>query len=407
MRSSLSRLRVVAAVSLLPLLSCTEGEGAGAAAGGPRPRGTLSVRRGDFVAKMILTGQLRAVRAEEVLVPRLPGWTVQIRWLERDGAKVEEGQKVAELDSAGLVSTLEEKKVAREKAASELALREAEIASQIADREFQVEQRRIAVEKARIDSSVPEDLVPARQWQERRLALVRAETELEKAIEELDAFRKSSAEELRQKRIAIEKAEREIRAAERALEQAVLRAPKSGILVVADHPWEGRKLEVGDSVWPGMTIVHIPSLAEMQVDASLVDVDDGKVAPGMPASCTLDAYPDLVFPGRLVEVSSVAQEAEWRSLRRTFRVTVALERADPERMRPGMSARVEVETARREGVLLIPREALDLSEDPPRALLADGGRAEVTLGLCNATECILEGGLADGTSLRASGGHAR
>lgn len=339
-------------------------------------------------------------------MPRLPTWQAQVRWLEADGARVQAGQRVAELDSASLMSDLDERRVQRDQAVSDLARREAEIASQIADRELQVEKRRIELDKARIEASVPPELLPARQWQERQLAVARAETLLAKAAEDLEAFRSSSAEELRQKRIAIEKAEREIQAAESALEAAVVRAPKAGILVVADHPWEDRKLQVGDNVWSGITLVQIPSLEEMRVEAYVADVDDREVRAGMPAVCTLDAYPDLSFPGRVVEVTPVAQEAEWRSLRRSFRTTVALDGSDPERMRPGMSVRVEVETAREEGVLLVPREALDLSREPPRALLGDGSTAEVKLGKCNARECVLEGGLEAGTQLRRSAAHA-
>lgn len=403
MRSGLPTRLLLVALAAPGLPACTGGHAARSPGDPPAARPSeLAVRRGDFVATLPLTGRLRAVHAEEVLVPRLPNWSAQIRWLETDGARVAAGQKVAELDSAALVSDLEERRVERDRAVSELAQREAAIASEIADRELQAEKRRIELEKARLEASVPPELLPARQWQERQLAVLRAETALAKALEDLEAFRVSSAEELRQKRIAIEKAEREIEAAENALGVAVLRAPKAGILVVGEHPWEGRKLQVGDNVWPGISLAQIPSLEKMQVEAYLADVDDGEIAAGMPAVCTLDAYPDLSFPGRVLEITPIAQEAEWRSLRRSFRATVALDRSDPERMRPGMSVRVEVETARRAGVLLVPREGLDLSREPPLALLLDGGTAEVRLGRCNARECVLEGGLEAGARLRRS-----
>jgi len=64
-----------------------------------------------------------------------------------------------------------------------------------------------------------------------------------------------------------------------------------------------------------------------------------------------------------------------------------------------MSVRVEVETGRREDVLLAPRAALDLGSDPPRAS-SKGGRARRPPGACNAHDCVVEEGLAESEPLR-------
>lgn len=366
-------------------------------------RSDLTVRRGTFRERFLMTGELEAVRSNDLSVPQMPTWQTTIRWLESDGATVLKGQKVVEFDNASFISDLEERRLRTAQAASDLDQKAAEIAAGLAEKEFQVEQRRVELEKSRTDASVPRDLLAERQYQERQLALVRAEIEHQKAMEELEAYRKSSQEEVVQLRIALDKARREIAVAERTIEQLILTAPRDGILVVAEHPWEGRKLQVGDNAWVGLTVVRIPELDAMKVEVNLSDVDDGKVAPGMHVTCVLDTYPDLLFQGRLGEITPVAQEDERRSLRRSFRAEVALEKADPVRMRPGMSVKVEVDAARRDGVLLAPREALDLLVNPPRAFLAGGGDKPVKLGMCNASDCIVEDGLEEGARLRSRG----
>ena len=164
------------------------------------------------------------------------------------------------------------------------------------------------------------------------------------------------------------------------------------------HPnWrEDRKLQIGDTVWVGLPVMRIPDLTEMEVVARLSDVDDGKVTPRMTARCTLDTYPDVEFPGEVVEISPIAQEHGRRSLRRAFRLNVRLDRSDPERMRPGMSVKVEIEAPDHGPVLLAPRAGLDLASDPPTARLASGRRKEVELGACNPRDCIVECGLDEG-----------
>jgi multidrug resistance efflux pump len=182
-----------------------------------------------------------------------------------------------------------------------------------------------------------------------------------------------------------------------------LKAPRDGILVIADHPWQGRKLQIGDSVWVGLPVVSLPDLTLMEVQAKLSDVDDGRIAPQLPVVCTLDAYPDLTFSGRIAEITPVAQEEVGRSLRRAYNVRITLDAGDPQRMRPGMSVKVEVRERAQDDVLLAPREGLDLGTGTPRARLASGDEIDVKLGGCNRDACVVLSGVAEGARLRAAG----
>jgi HlyD family secretion protein len=182
----------------------------------------------------------------------------------------------------------------------------------------------------------------------------------------------------------------------------VQRAPRDGILVVSDS-WDGRKLQIGDPAWVGMTVMEIPDLTEMEVEATLSDVDDGRVRAGMPATCTVDAYADRPIRGTVKEISPIAIESRRGGSRRAFTVIVSLEASDPDRLRPGMSVKVEVATGTETGVLLAPRAALALDARPVRARLAGGEEREVQLGPCGALECVVRAGLSEGDRLGERG----
>ncbi len=228
--------------------------------------------------------------------------------------------------------------------------------------------------------------------------LRRATTEHEKAADSLRARRTAIAAERENLLLNIGKTQREIAIAEYAINALVLRAPKDGIVVVKDHQWEGRKLQSGDPVWVGFPIALLPDLATIRVNAGLADVDDGKIARGMPVVVTLDGYPDMQFTGRIAAISAVAQESRRQSLRRHFEVLVALDRLDPARMRPGLSARIVVQREARPSQLLAPRAAIDFTAKAPRVRLAGGEMKDVKLGACNAQECVVSG-LDEGTRL--------
>ena len=365
---------------------------------------TFVVRRGSLTQELVLTGELIAAHAENIVVPQTPSWQVQIRWMEDDGEKVKAGQKIVEFDNATFAGTLEEKKLAFAKTEKELLQFEAQSVAQKVEKTFQLDQRRGELEKAELDAKVPQELLALRDHQDRLLALERAEAALEKAEVDLQAFQEATQEDIAIRRIAQEKARKEILVAEEAIRALTLNAPRDGVLMIASLPWEGRKLQEGDTVWAGLTVARIPELSVMEVEATLSDVDDGKVRVGMPATCTLDAYPELAIRGAVTEIAPLAQETSPRSLRRAFGVTVALERSDAERMRPGMAMRVVVERELVPDAILAPRAGLLLDNNPHQAVLENGDRIDVELGACNALECVVEKGLSVGTRLSSREG---
>ena len=362
----------------------------------------LVVRRADFSVRLVLTGELQAARAENIVVPSFPGRQTTIRWIEEDGADVVAGQKVLELDTTSLVGDIDAKRLALVKAETELEQKSRAAAAAVSEKRFQVDQRRVELENAQMDATIPQELVSRQRYQEYQLALKRARVAYEKAVEDLATTEKTTEAEVEERRIAVEKARRDVDTSQQAIDTMTVRAPRDGVLVISEFRFQRRKYQVGDMVWVGSNIMQIPDLSSMMIDASLSDVDDGKISAGMATTCTLDTYPDISFPGVVAEIAPVAQEPFQQSLRRAFHVRVDLERCDVQRMRPGMSVKVEIQGKRLKNVLVAPRAAMDFSKNPPVLSLEGGGVVEVRLGPCNAQTCVIEAGAQEGTRLRAS-----
>lgn len=358
------------------------------------------VRRGPLRPVLLLTGELRAVSGAKIIVPQSPQRDPVVRWMVEEGTYVEEGDQMVELDTSQIATQLDDRQIRLEEAVNELNGREAEVGGEISQKEFEVEQARINLRKAEIDAEVPEDLQSRREFQERRLALEEAGNSLAKIETEFASLVAGSAAELDVMRIEVQMAEREVEEVRRALETMVLRAPRAGIAVAGDNRREGRKFQVSDTTWVGAEVMAIPDLSVMMVDTRMSDVDDGKVTPGMRVVCTLDAYPDHQIAGFVRSITPVAQWVNMRSEQRFFRIIVDLEASDPELMRPGMSVKVEVVTASREDELLVPRAALEFGDDDVFAVLEDGERRRIELGVCSAHECSVVFGLSEGTRVR-------
>jgi len=341
------------------------------------------VTRGDLADRVVLTGDLRAPSSVDLTAPRTETWQIAIRWLAKDGAEVKAGERVLEFDNSAVTAQLEQKRLALIEA--EMGFRSARDLSAIEteSKKNALEQHRVALEKARVRVDVPEDLLSKREFQERGLVKKQMEAEVVKAESEFVAQQAEAKLDLQVKQIELDKAKRAIDTAEKTISDLVMKAPKDGVVVINDHPWEGRKFHENDQVQPGWPIVSMPDITlPMEVRSDLSDVDDGRVSVGTTGTCTLDAYPNDPIACAITDMTPVARPKGESSPRRAFSVRLSLAKTDATRMRPGMSVKIVLPHASAKAALLVPRGAV-LGKD-------------VKLGACDAQNCVVESGLREG-----------
>jgi HlyD family secretion protein len=369
------------------LLVATAASAQGAANAGP-----AEAHRGEFVSQFLLGGELAAEDAMSLVVPNANIWPVQVRWLAEDGVEVQAGDTLVEFDNSQLASQLEQLERAAEEAANQLASLAAETRSQVLEAEFELEQKEAELEKAKLAAAVPSDLLALKEYEKRQLDLDRAALDESAARDALTLKETSGRARVAKQEVELRKAEAAAQRARDGIAILTLEAPRAGILLVSDNEEEGRTFQTGDNTWPGTTIARLPDLSSMIVEAWLYDVDDGRVTPGQRVTAVVDAFPDTTLEGEVIDVDNIAKEITRGSPRRAFRTRLRLAGLDVERMRPGMSVRVMVET-RLPDVLLLPRAALTwrpaAGGPVAEARGADGELHAVTLGPCNAVECVV------------------
>src|SRR5206468_11603436 len=125
-------------------------------------------------------------------------------------------------------------------------------------KKLDVETKQADFEKAKLDAAVPKEIVSAREYEDRQIKLKRTTVELAKARDVLRSQLTATRSDRANLVLNLEKARRELQIAENAIEALTLRAPRDGIVVLKDHPWEGRKIKEGDPVFVGLTLALIP-----------------------------------------------------------------------------------------------------------------------------------------------------
>jgi multidrug efflux pump subunit AcrA (membrane-fusion protein) len=387
----------------LGLCACSGGGGRHAAATEEAAH-TVKVAKGEIVDRVVLTGSLEATHAEEMRVPRTDAWELPIRWMAEDGVLVKQGDRALEFDNAQFTAQLQQQKLAVLDAIINYNTFLGTSELQVQDKQFALDSAKIAHDKAKVLAAVPADILPARTYQERQLDFKRTERAVDRAEKDLAATKAAVSLDRQVKQIELDKAKSAIEHAEKSIDALTIKAPRDGIAVIGEHPWEGRKYQVGDTVQPGWTIVSLPEFAAgMEVHADLSDVDDGRINVGMIGNCTLDAYPTDPLPCVVKELMPVASGGR-ESLRRAFAVVLTIDKFDRDRMIPGMAVKVEL---RRQplAAVVVPRSAVRFDEagKTTRVRLASGETKDIELGPCDAQGCAVTSGLVENDSIVVGG----
>jgi HlyD family secretion protein len=212
---------------------------------------------------------------------------------------------------------------------------------------------------------------------------------------------------LEQKRSAIAAAESRIQEAtaklalaRQQLARTEVRADVPGIVVYKDVFFgsEQRKPQVGDQVWANQPLLILPDISKMVVETKVRETDIHKVEKNQNVAVRVQAYPDLKLSGQVTLVGTLAQEEKERRGVKFFGVTVQVTESDP-RLRPGMTAAVEIQVERRPQALRVPLEAV-FERDGHHVCYVATRRGlmarEVVLGPSNRDFVVIEKGLSRG-----------
>jgi HlyD family secretion protein len=160
----------------------------------------------------------------------------------------------------------------------------------------------------------------------------------------------------------IASAQSKLTIAETQLQHSEIYSPLEGFVIYPEFfiigSTEKRKVQIGDSVFPTQAFMQIPDTSQMMVETQIREVDIYKVKSGQETIIRVDAYPDLIMKGKVTLLGTLAEGREKEGAGgKYFNLQILLEGTD-QRLRPGMTARVEVLVDEEKEALMVPVEAV-------------------------------------------------
>jgi HlyD family secretion protein len=144
------------------------------------------------------------------------------------------------------------------------------------------------------------------------------------------------------------------------VERCTIVAPHDGFVIYANDELRNIHIEPGMLVRQKQRLFYLPNLAQMEVAAMLHESVVKEVKPGMRVRVKIEALPNRVLEGHIDAITQIP-ERNWFSDVKYFYGTVKLHNV-PKGLRPGMTAEVEIVTANKPDVLVIPAESLTVED---------------------------------------------
>jgi HlyD family secretion protein len=166
-------------------------------------------------------------------------------------------------------------------------------------------------------------------------------------------------------RIAVQTAREEVARSQAAvaaardnLSKSRFVAPINGV-VSALNVEQGEIVMIGTMNNPGTQILVVSDLSRMLVRADVDETDVVDMTLGQKAKITVDAMPDTLFAGTVVEIGNTAKRSITSAVegQTNFEVKVVFDDNVPQ-VRPGMTADVEIETATHANTNAVPIQAV-------------------------------------------------
>lgn len=385
------------------LLLCGAGVLSGAVLGCSRHADapTYKVTPTTFVRRITAEGNLKAVKAQQVMAPHDAPNSLKVSWMVDDGAVVKKDDVIVRFDPSDFEKELKGGNEDHTTASNNLSKTDAQALATRANlqrdarqaesellsaKRFKFDDAEVFSRYQRIEAEVDQGLASEHKENAQRVLTIR------------DGLNRTDKELLA---IEDKKAALRIRNAQQGLNSIEIRAPYDGILVLT-RDWRGDVPRVGSTLWPGQPLGEIPDLSTMKAEVFVLEADAAGLAPNERASVTLESNPNVAYSGKITQLDKLARPRVRGVPVQYFGVTISLDKTDPRLMKPGSRVRAVLDVENRANAFAIPRQAMFEKDGKKIVYRKHGSKYDavpVEISSSTAGRVVVTKGIAEGDEL--------
>jgi RND family efflux transporter MFP subunit len=395
---------------------------------------THTVSRGELLITVTEDGNLESSSNLEIKCQVAGGSS--ILWIIPDGSMVKAGDKLVELDASTLDETINQQRIAYEKARSlkiqaektfevaKLAVREYLEGTFKKEEQVAESQIKISLENLRsaqnslahAERMFRKGYVSNLELEGQRFAVERAQLDLDaartakdvlvnftkvKMLQDLQSQRDTAEAQMKSEMAAFDLEESRLKRLESQRAQCTITAPTDGMVVYANERGgrfgqDQSAIEEGAAVRERQTILKLPDLSKMQVKVNVHESKVEQLKPGMRARIRIL---DREKTGTVTNVANQPEQTGWFSANVKEYATQVRIDGEPDGLRPGMTAEVEILVAHLQDAISLPVASVVEQNGTYHCWIRNGENIEkrtVVLGLSNDRYIEVKEGVSEG-----------
>ena len=359
----------------------------------------LIIHSMDTQFSIIADGELEAVKSTPIVATAKTQRPQIIAWIAPQHSYVNKGDVIARFDGVPFQMEVDEAEYEMNKLMFTRAKKQRELGLSIEDfsneeavvnfeylmaQKFNIDNPMLYTKIEMIDASDNEEFLEAKSKHLKKMEGYYQD----KAVSEVGLI--DSQSQLQQAKVSMNKSN---------LSQLEVRAPHAGI-VVLKKSWDGSVPQAGKSIFPGTKLASLPDLSQMKAKIYVPEIEAVGIKQDQDVDITLHAFPNILFTGRISQISKTAQPKERDNPVKYFIITVLLNEQDELRLRPGQRVEATIYTSKKSRSLVVPIQTIFRKGDKSWVYLKNINSNEfieksVNTGMCSTSQCVIQSGLVE------------
>ncbi len=195
-------------------------------------------------------------------------------------------------------------------------------------------------------------------------------------------------------RAQLDSAKAQLKITQRDLRETAVSSPIKGILAE-------RTVDIGTNIGLGTKVATVVDIEQVKIRVGVSEKAIADIKEGLPVTIETDACPGHTYNGSIYSVGTKADD-----LTLTFPLEVVIKNDKKPILKPGMVARLSIETGTYKNVVALPQEAVVTKGDRQFVWTIEENKARplaVTIGQTIASQIIISEGLSVGQAVIVSG----
>lgn len=269
-------------------------------------------------------------------------WQYQIKQLIPENSKVKKGDVIAAFDSKKVSDRLIDKRAELDTSQKKLENKKREEVKSEQSLILDVAEKQMEFDKAKRKFEIVDNSRSDNDRLKAEIDHTIAENDLFLSQNKLSFHYDNTQLNLTRAQAKVDRLTNQVNDIQKDIKKLTITAPIDG-MVIYKEKYDGEKPAVGESVNFGQPIIEIAVIEAMQLKAQIAEPDSGQIALGQKVKISLDGTQELVVQGKIVTLGRVFRDNSSQDKKRIIDVIIEFDETDINIMRPGMTARIEVQ----------------------------------------------------------------